>query len=363
MSQDPHQIHLEAQGHPTRPAWRDILENNPGTALSKTPEWLDCICACDRFTDASLLFRLEDGQRVLLPRVGVRGLPGVFASPPMHWNLGVNSSGFLAESGSLRPTQTQALIHQLQRRSGLRTRMVVGHDDARQWQPAVPKTVHRSVRSAHVLDLKDGFPAIWSTRFTSKVRSNCRKAERRGVSIESDTTGRLVPDFHTLFRSSVDRWAREGGLPAGLMRLRHNHTHPQSKFSTIAHLLGERCTVWLAWQNERPIAGIVVLTTGEHATYWRGAMDKDRCRASGANELLHQHAIQSACEQSLSSYDFGLSSSENLSRFKSSFGTFQEPVHTYHFERIPTAAAEAAGRKMAKKAIRATASLARGHRR
>ncbi|MGH3973041.1 MAG: GNAT family N-acetyltransferase [Pseudonocardiaceae bacterium] len=64
--------------------------------------------------------------------------------------------------------------------------------------------------------------------------------------------------------------------------------HPQNKFATVARTLGERCTVWIAWRQDEPISGIINLTRGPRVTYWRGAMDKERSRGTGANELLHR---------------------------------------------------------------------------
>ena len=65
--------------------------------------------------------------------------------------------------------------------------------------------IHSTALTAQVLDLRSGFSEVWSKRFTSKVRSNSRKAERRGVVVESDNTGRLVPVFDSLYRSSVEQ--------------------------------------------------------------------------------------------------------------------------------------------------------------
>jgi hypothetical protein len=359
MSAQAYRVFVEAVGAAARPVWHELVQQNPDVALPKTPEWIDCIRGCDRFSDASLLLRGEDGRRIVFPRLGVASLPGLFASPPKHWNLGADASGFLAEGGTLGPGQVRALVQEIHRTAGLRTRIVVGRDDARAWAPSVPSSVHSEGRTAQVLDLDGGFSAIWSKRFTSKVRSNCRKAERRGVFVESDSTGRLVPVFYALFRGSVDRWARESGLPLPLMRWRYSRSHPQSKFATLARLLGEQCTVWIAWRDGEALAGLVVLSRGARVTYWRGAMDKDLCRSSGANELLHRHAIEAACAGARRSYDFGLSASAELRRFKASFGAQPEPVHIYHFERVPTAAAEANCLDMGKRTIRRVANLAR----
>jgi hypothetical protein len=260
MGSHEYAVRVDAQGSGARPAWREMVEQGSAVALSKTPEWVDCICETDRFVDACLLFRGDDGRRIILPRVGIPGIPGFFASPPVHWNLGADASGFLTEGGPLEARQVQALVREVRRLAGFCTRIVVGRDDARSWQLAVPSAVHPAIRTSHVIDLQPGFSVIWSNQFNSKVRSNCRKAERRGVVIESDNTGRLIAVFYSLFRKSVDRWARDSGYPVNLMRWRYSRSHPEIKFETIARRLRERCTVWMAWQSEKPLAGIVVLT-------------------------------------------------------------------------------------------------------
>lgn len=361
ISQD-YRVAIEAKGSDARPAWEELVDQDPSVALSKTPQWADCICGCDHFSDATLLFRGQDGRRLILPRLrksGISSCPGVFASPPRYWNLGADESGFLSEGGPVSPTEIRALLREVQRHAGLRTRIVVGRDEARAWASAVPSTVYSIVRTAHLLDLSGGFSTVWSKRFTSKVRSNSRKAERRGIVVESDSTGRLIPVFDVLYRSSVDRWAQARGYPLTLMRWLAQRQHPQSRFEAVARALGERCTVWIAWRDGEPIAGVMTLTRGSRVTYWRGAMDKERARGTGANDLLHRCAIEVACAGDRQSYDFGLSQTADLKRFKSTFGACEVPVHIYYFEGFPTAAAEAKCYNTTKQAIQATMRFAR----
>jgi hypothetical protein len=359
-----YRMSIEAEGVDARPAWEDLVAHDESIALSKTPEWTDCICSSSRFSDATLLFRGEDGRRLILPRLRKTGTPyslGIFESPPQGWGLGADASGFLSESegGPASPGQTWALIEEIRRHTGLRTRIMVGGDDAAVWASVAPSTLYSTARTAQVLDLRGGFSTVWSERFTSKVRSNARKAERRGVVVESDSTGRLIPVFDVLYRSSVDRWAQERRYPLTLMRWLAQRQHPQNKFATVARRLGERCTVWIAWRQGEPIAGIIILTRGPRVTYWRGAMDKERSRGTGANELLHRCAIETACASERQSYDFGLSQTDDLKRFKATFGATEVPVRIYYFERLPTAATEDKCYDAAKQAIRAVMRLAR----
>jgi hypothetical protein len=356
-----YRVSIEAEGMDARMAWEDLVSQDPSIALSKTPQWIDCICDSDHFADATLLFRGEDGRRLILPRVrktGVPSWPGFFSSPPRHWNLGADASGFVSEGRPASLEETSALIQEMRRQSGLRTRIVVGGDDARVWAESTPSTIYSVARTAQVLDLCGGFSTVWSKRFTSKVRSNARKAERRSVVVESDSTGRLIPVFDVLYRISVDRWAQERGHPVTLMRWLSQRQHPQSKFATVARNLGDQCTVWIAWRQGEPIAGIIVLARGPRVTYWRGAMDKERSCGTGANELLHRCAIEAACASNQQSYDFGLSQTNHLRKFKTTFGATEVPVHVYYFERIPTAAAEDKCYVAAKQMIRAATRFA-----
>jgi hypothetical protein len=174
-----YRMSLEAEDADARPAWVDIVARDESIALSKTPEWIDCICSASGFSDATLLFRGEDGRRLILPRLRKTGTPsflGLFESPPPGWGLGADASGFLSEGGPASSGQTRALIQEIQRHPGLRTRIMVGRDDAAVWASAAPSTLYSTTRIAQVLDLRGGFSTVWSERFTSKVRSNLRRA-------------------------------------------------------------------------------------------------------------------------------------------------------------------------------------------
>jgi hypothetical protein len=356
---------IEAEGPHARSVWVDLLAQDPTIGLSRTAEWLDCICASGHFSDATLLLRGADGRRFVLPRVrkgGVAAHAKLFESPPREWDLGAAESGFIGEGGRPSPEVTQALIEAVRPHSGFRTRVVVGGDDAKAWSVAAPTTTFYTPRTAQVLDLDGGFPAVWSHRFTSKVRSNIRKAEKRGVVVECDNTPRLIDAFDGLYRASVDRWAQESGLPLSLMRSVAMRRNPPAKYALVADRMGQRCRVWVAWRNGEPIAGLIVLTAGPWATYWRGAMHKERARGTGANEYLHSCAIEASISTGQRHYDFGLHSTEDLRRFKATFGAVEVPVRNYYLEMLPTAAAQSRCVGTAKHAVRAVADLARRHR-
>ena len=86
-------------------------------------------------------------------------------------------------------------------------------------------------------------------------------------------------------------------------------------------------------------------------------MNKELARGTGANELLHRYAIEAACADERQSYDFGLYQTEELKRFKSTFGAWEVPVRSYYFEKFPTVAAEAKCHNAAKRAVQLSCDL------
>ncbi len=77
-----YRVSIEAAGVGARPAWADLVKQDQSIPLSKTPQWADCICSCDHFSDATLLFRGEDGRRLIVPRLRNPSLPGILRHLP-----------------------------------------------------------------------------------------------------------------------------------------------------------------------------------------------------------------------------------------------------------------------------------------
>src|SRR5436190_198136 len=67
------------------------------------------------------------------------------------------------------------------------------------WAQVRPPGVQATPQIVHVLDLDGGFERVWSERFESSTRRAVRKAEKAGLELESDTTGRLVEVCHELY--------------------------------------------------------------------------------------------------------------------------------------------------------------------
>lgn len=219
------------------------------------------------------------------------------------------------------------------------------------WTCARPSASVAIPRRAHVLDLSDGADEIWR-RFHQSARRGVRKAERSGVEVECDTTGRLVPVFHRLLETSTERWAAQQHEPAVLARLRARRRDPLRKFKQLAASLGEAMRIWVAWKDGVPVASTVVLC-GTNASYTRGAMDKELAGPCHANDLLQWRAIEDAITSGCRSYHLGESGwSSGLARFKEKLGAHPLPYSEYRFERLPLTRADRIVRDLVKRALR-----------
>ena len=218
-----------------RGIWAEVLAADPQALVTQSPAWLDCLCEVGGYADASRLYELSDGRRLVVPlarRVGVRGLV-TQASMPASWGFG----GPVVE-GPLRPEDAQVVIADLQASRALRTSLRPNPRHAAIWAAAGRKGVVAVPRLAHVLDLEGGFDRVWNERFTNNARRAVHKAERSGLTVECDTTGRLVPVYYGLYERSLERWASSLHEPLWLARVRARRRDPQRKLEALARALG-----------------------------------------------------------------------------------------------------------------------------
>jgi len=333
-----------------RDVWQDVIASDSQALVFQTPAWVDCICASGGYEDASCLYETRAGRRLILPMVRRSGVPRWLTTQASFfpgWGMG----GLLADD-PVRREDVALVFDDLLRRQVLRTTVRPNPLSAEVWAAARPAGVLSVPRLAHVLDLEGGFATVWSERFTGTARTAVRKAGRAEIVVECDATGRLVPVFHDLLRMSLDRWARQQHEPLALARLRGRRRDPLVKFRAMATLLGESCRIWVAWVEGRAAAAILVLQD-KNASYTRGAMDKQLAGPSRANYLLHQLAIEQACEAGCRSYHMGESgTSPSLAQFKTRFGAAPHRYAEYHVERLPLTRADQQLRKLVKRAVR-----------
>jgi hypothetical protein len=345
-------IRYLGSGEQVREAWEGVLASDPYASITQTPAWLDCIRSTGHYEDMTRAYETTDGRSMVLPLCRQRYRPSPIGAAE-GWPEGWDLAGALATDGVVTPADVAAIVRDLLRGPLARTALWIPPRPDRPdvWVEAVPAGISRVHRTLHVLDLSPGFDALWRDSFTGKVRSACRKAVRRGVEVESDRSGRLITVFHELYLKSVDRWAHRRRQPIQLARMLAARRESQAKFAAVAARLDQACAVRIAWYKGQPVAGTIVLSHGRVATYWRGAMDSELIRGTGANDLLHRLAIEEACAAGHRFYDLGVSVAESLARFKESFGARALPYQGYRVERLPLTKVDRASRQLVKRLI------------
>lgn len=326
--------HLAVSTPAPERVWDEVLASAPGALPTQAPAWLRCVCAVDGYSDASRLYLTADGRRLILPLVRrrVAGALPVQAALPTGWGLG----GLLAEGGILRPEDVRMVVDDLARRPAWRTLLRPDPVTAAAWEAGVPARVRREPGMTQAVFLDGGFERVWRTRFRGDTRTRVRRAERAGVVVERDDTGRMVPVFHQLYASSVARWAARDGRPLALARVHAARHEPEQKLATVAAVLKAGCRIYAAFHNGHPVAAIVVLFGTGTAAYWRGAMREELAGPTYANYLLHRTAIEDAASAGCARYHMGESApGSSLALFKSRFGAVEQHYASYRIELVP----------------------------
>lgn len=145
------------------------------------------------------------------------------------------------------------------------------------------------------MDLDRPFDELHA-RFSKMACKAIRKAVKEGVTVESATGAVHVRDFYALYEGWIERRAHERHLPVSVARQRDYANEPLERLLVLAHALEPSFRVWLARLDGVPIAAMITLIQGDHALAWRAASNKELAGPTRANDLIHRHAIEYACE-------------------------------------------------------------------
>jgi Acetyltransferase (GNAT) domain len=321
-----------------REAWRAALAADPDAFATQTPEWLDCLCAARGYVDASRMYELPDGRRLVLPLVARRwaGAPVVEESMPYGWGYG----GVLSDSGASTAEDCRMVLADLARRPVVRGAVVPLPVTAALWSGGAPPGVQRVPYLTQVIDLDGGFDTVWSKRFKKQARGRARKAEQFGLDVRcehgGDVHGRGVPMFAELYRDMVDRWASQRGQPLWIARLLAARRDRPGHVAAVAAAMGDRCSIWSVTRAGEPVTAGVVLQLGRHSLAWMSAVNAELARETSATYLLKSMQIEEACRAGVRHFNMGESDAgSGVEQFKLNFGADPVQYDALRFERLP----------------------------
>ncbi|MCV0426184.1 MAG: GNAT family N-acetyltransferase [Roseibium sp.] len=317
---------------------------------SQSRVWAETIVQGSGSRDASRHYMFFDGQEIILPLFRRNVVPfalSLLRSPPANWGFG----GALT-TAPLTEKHAEAVLEECAETSAGAVSIRPNPLHAAPWLKAAATRGWTSVpKLSHILSLEGGFETVRTSRFSGNTRSKIRRAEKQGVSVEIGNTETLLAGFDSLFRRSIDRWARRQKEFAWLAQFRGRLRDSSRKFRAMAKHAGEVFQVAIASQNGRPIAGSIVLLD-RNAHYTRGAMDDRLIGRTYANYLLHAKIIELACDRNCGHYHMGeTGSSSSLAQFKGHFGALAVPYAELWYERLPIMSADRTMRSGIKRLI------------
>ena len=313
--------------------WREVLAADPDAMAQQTPEYATAVRRVTGGHDASRLYVLGDGRRLVLPLVGRAPLPGV------RWEAafptGYGHGGLLAEGG-LRPSDLELVVADLRRGGSLSAGLDGHHHTAERWAASGVQRfdgVSEHRRRVDVIDLSDGYDALVRDGFSRGARSNLRRAERKGVELESAVGGRLVPLYYRIYLDWVEERLASSALPAPVGRHLARRRDSLAKIQTVADQVGEDCRITIAWHGGEPVAGSITLVHGACATGWRTCSVKALAAPVAANTYVHAAEFRDAVDSGCRYFDLGQSSDvPGLLEYKRSLGGHPRDVVDFRVE-------------------------------
>lgn len=293
------------------PRWDELVISHPDSTFFHSSSWLRVLCTTYGHKPFSLLLSRNGRPASLVPLLevnspltGRRGvcLPFTDFCEPLHFGQ--------SDSGSVL-----RLVHELARHRNWKYFEIRG---GRPFRPSATPSVRFY---GHTLDLRSSLQALFA-RFKSSARRAIRKAEQRGVKAQLSHSREAILEF---YRLHVRTRRRHGLTP-----------QPLSFFLNIHREIIKPGTgvIVLAYRRSRPLAAAVIFYHGRKAIYKFGASD-ERVQDLRGNNLVIWNAISFLAENGIETLHFGRTSVENegLQRFKRAWGTLEETIEYFRFDR------------------------------
>jgi CelD/BcsL family acetyltransferase involved in cellulose biosynthesis len=288
--------------------WTDLVEADPASLPFHRPAWARFLADCYRYR-AFVLGLTGPGGRL------VAGVPLIETRSP----LGSRSWTCLPFTDNCGPvvrpdTGEGAVARLVEELDQARAAAGVARAEVRDAFPG-DRAVVRPAAVLHQLALESD-PAAVAGRFRSSIRQGIRGAAKAGVVVRR---GDAQSDLTEIFYRLHVQTRRRLGVPVQGKR--------------FFRLLWERVLapgggfVLVASVDDEPVAAAVFLTGGNTVVYKYGASD-ERAWKARPNNALFAHAIEWACTNGHTTFDFGRSDfeSEGLRRFKSSWAAEETPL-------------------------------------
>jgi hypothetical protein len=155
---------------------------------------------------------------------------------------------------------------------------------------------------------------IWNGLWGKYLRNHIRKSQKKGVCIKEDTNLQYTDDFITMLSST---YCRLGSIPL-------SEEETTLRLTTFK----DKTKVWIAFLKERPIASLLCYYTSSICYSSKMAYDES-AREYYATVLLYSEAIRDACENGYEFFEFGVTETHSLAKWKEQFVPIKIPLRIY----------------------------------
>ena len=173
----------------------------------------------------------------------------------------------------------------------------------------------------HAISIKDKTREnIFKETFPGELRNQIRKSKKSNLDVRSGNNIELTNDFFELYVLSNQRWGKK--------KLKYTINFFKSFLSKTYF------EIKIAYYNNRPVSGIILLKLLNRYQYWFGAMNKEYGKYC-PNHLLISNSIEEAIDLRYEVFDFGASGGhgqlQEVIKFKESFGAIRIPYSVYFY--------------------------------
>ena len=278
-----------------RAEWESMLRSDENAVVTQSLPPRDALLASGRYQDVSALYEFSSGRRVLMPMARSRWEPP-WAARVSSWPGGWAAGGPITQGGPVTPAEAAAVLADVTRRGTLAAYMMLQPQADQVWLSEGARYFKIAERGWYLLDLSGGFEHVWQHKFRRVTRKAVRKAERSGVQIDVDRSGRLLGVVSDLYEKNVRQRAASRNQPVWFMRRQMSQVSPSdTELALVARHFGQDCATWVARFEGQPAAALVVLRSGPYAKAWAGGLDRAPAAQAGASEMLYQVIIEEAC--------------------------------------------------------------------
>jgi O-antigen/teichoic acid export membrane protein len=320
--------------------WAEVAEADPSATPFQWPAWRDCVCSSGKWQDASRLYELPGGRRVVLMLARRSGWPARLA-PAASWPAGWGTGGVVAPGG-VRPKEVAMVCDDLAAGQSLSVSARPGYAAAPIWA-GVADSGFVVPRTVHVAECGGSFDEYFARSLTVSQRARLRSAERHleraGVVMSSGNSPDLVRSFYQVYLRWIEWRAVQRREPVPLALWRARRSEPFEKFATVASRLGPACHICVAALDDMPIGAMMSLHAADTAVSWRVFTDRAAAPARfRLFELLPVEALRHACECGCRQIEMGESvGKRDLTQITERLGAREVSSPEYCFQRLPVA--------------------------